>query len=91
MVKNYHLLTKKSIIYVANVGEDDLADIDNCELYNVVKDYASKEGNEVIPVSCEIESQLSELPKEDRALFLADLGIWTCTILAVGRIATLSL
>ena len=75
VVKNYHLLTKKSIIYVANVGEDDLVDIDNCELYNVVKDYATKEGNEVIPVSCEIESQLSELPKEERAEFLKDLGI----------------
>ena len=75
VVKNYHLLTKKSIIYVANVGEDDLVDIDNCELYNLVKDYATKEGKEVIPVSCEIESQLSELPKEERAEFLKDLGI----------------
>lgn len=75
VVKNYHLLTKKSIIYVANVSEEDLVDIDNCEFYNQVKDYASKEHNEVIPVSCEIESQLSELPKDERAEFLADLGI----------------
>ena len=75
VVKNYHLLTKKSIIYVANVSEEDLVDIDNCEFYNQVKEYAAKENNEVIPVSCEIESQLSELPKEERAEFLADLGI----------------
>ena len=75
IVKNYHLLTKKSIIYVANVGEEDLMDIDNCELYNLVKEYANKEGNEVIPVSCEIESQLSELPKEERSEFLKDLGM----------------
>ena len=75
VVKNYHLLTKKSIIYVANVGEEDLMDIDNCELYNKVKEYAEKEGNEVIPVSCEIESQLSELSKEEKAEFLKDLGI----------------
>lgn len=75
VVKNYHLLTKKSIIYVANVGEEDLMDIDNCELYNKVKEYASKEGNEVIPISCEIESQLSELPKEEKVEFLKDLGI----------------
>ena len=75
VVKNYHLLTKKPIIYVANVAEEDLMDIDSCEFYNQVKEYASKEGNEVIPVSCEIESQLSELPKEERAEFLKDLGI----------------
>ena len=75
VVKNYHLLTKKPIIYVANVGEDDLMDIDKCENYKLVKDYAAKENNEVIPVSCEIESQLSELPKEDRAEFLKELGI----------------
>ena len=75
VVKNYHLLTKKPIIYVANVGEEDLLDIDNCELYNLVKDYAHNEGNEVIPVSCEIESQLSELSKEEKVEFLKDLGI----------------
>ena len=75
VVKNYHLLTKKPIIYVANVAEEDLMDINSCEFYNQVKEYASKEGNEVIPVSCEIESQLSELPKEERAEFLKDLGI----------------
>ena len=75
VVKNYHLLTKKPIIYVSNVSEEDIADIDNCELYKVVKEYASKEGNEVIPVSCEIESQLSELSKEEKVEFLKDLGI----------------
>ena len=75
VVKNYHLLTKKSIIYVANVGEEDLMDLDNCKNYQLVKDYASKEGNEVIPVSCEIESQLSELSKEEKIEFLKDLGI----------------
>ena len=75
VAKNYHLLTKKPIIYVANVGEEDLMDIDNCENYLEVKEYADKENNGVIPVSCEIESQLSELSKEEKKEFLADLGI----------------
>ena len=75
VVKNYHLLTKKPIIYVANVGEEDLMDIDHCENYLKVKEYADKENNGVIPVSCEIESQLSELSKEEKKEFLADLGI----------------
>ena len=75
IVKNYHLLTKKPIIYVANVGEEDLADLDNCELLKQVQEYASKENSQVIPVSCEIESQISELPVEDRVMFLEELNI----------------
>ena len=73
--KSYHLLTKKPIIYVANVGEDDLSNLDNCKHYQSVVEYAKKEGSEVIPVSCEIESQISELPPEERTMFLEDLGI----------------
>ena len=73
--KSYHLLTKKPIIYVANVGEGDLKDLSGVALYQQVVEYASKEGNKVIPVSCEIESQISELPKEERQMFLEDLGI----------------
>ena len=72
---NYHLLTSKSIIYVANVGESDLADIDNCENYNKVKEYAAAEGNQVIPVCAGIEAELSELSKEEREMYLADLGV----------------
>ena len=72
---NYHLLTKKPIIYVANVSETDLLDLDNCPNYQAVVKYAHNEGNEVIPVSCEIESQISELPPEEKELFLADLHI----------------
>lgn len=72
---NFPLLTRKPIIYVANVNETDLKDIDNCKLYNEVKEYALKEGSQVIPVSCEIESELSELSPEEKELFLADLGV----------------
>ena len=75
LVKSFHLLTKKPIIYVANVSEDALMDLDNAELYQRVVAYAHKEGNEVIPVSCEIESQLSELPPEEREVFLSDLNV----------------
>ena len=72
---NYHLLTDKPIIYVANVGEDDLMDLDNCKYYQDVLDYASKEGNQVIPVSAQIESDLSELSEEERKEYLADLNV----------------
>ena len=72
---NYHLLTIKPIIYVANVGESDLLDIDNNENYLKVKEFAKKENSEVIPVSCEIESELSELSIEERNEYLNELGV----------------
>ena len=74
-VKSYHLLTKKPIIYVANVADDELSSLNDSVFYKQVVDYATKENNKVIPVSCEIESQLSELPPEERQMFLDDLGI----------------
>ncbi|MCH5179670.1 MAG: redox-regulated ATPase YchF [Erysipelotrichales bacterium] len=71
---NFGLLTLKPIIYVANVSESDYANVDACEYYQVVKEIASSEGAQAIPVSCEIESQLSELSKEEKEMFLTDLG-----------------
>ncbi len=72
---NYHLLTKKPIIYVANVSEADLNNLNGSAHFNNVVEYAKKEGSEVIPVSCEIESELSELTKEERTEYLTELGV----------------
>ena len=93
-VKNYHLLTKKPIIYVANVSEEDLMDLDNSENYQKVVKYAHEENNEVIPVSCEIESELSELAPEERDEYLKELNVTesglTKVIKATYRLLNLS-
>ncbi|MCR5505570.1 MAG: redox-regulated ATPase YchF [Bacilli bacterium] len=73
--KSYHLLTKKPIIYVANVGEDDLLDLSNSANYQKVMAYAHNEGNEVIPVSCEMESELSLLSPEEKKEFLESMNV----------------
>ena len=72
--KNYHLLTLKPIIYVANVSGDDYMDLDNCKYLSIVKEIAEKEKSQVIPISCEIEYELSSLPKEERVEFLQSMG-----------------
>ena len=93
-VKSYHLLTKKPIIYVANVSEEDLMDIENAENYQKVVKYAHEENNEVIPVSCEIESELSELAPEERDEYLKELNVTesglTKVIKATYRLLNLS-
>ena len=72
--KQYHLLTLKPIIYVANVSDSDYMDLENCKYLNIVKEIAKTEHSQVIPISCEIEYELSSLPNEERTEFLASLG-----------------
>ncbi len=60
------LLTTKPILYVANVSEDQLEDAENDELVKQVKEYASKERAEVIPLCVKIEEELSGLEDDDK-------------------------
>lgn len=75
LVKNFSLLTLKPMIYVANMSEDEIGNAENNEYYQKVKAYAEAENNLVIPISAKIEEELSEMDKEDKAIFLQDLGI----------------
>lgn len=73
-LRPFCFLTKKPIIYMANINEDELGKEDNSYVQKV-KDYAKEEGSEVIVVCAKIEEELSELSSEDKLLFLQDLGI----------------
>ena len=73
--KNFFLLTLKPIIYVANVGDEDYMDLDNCKYYLQVKQIAESQGAQCIPVSCEIEYQISQMEDpNDRREFLDSIG-----------------
>ena len=75
MVKNFSLLTLKPMIYVANMAEEEIGDPEANENYQKVKAYAEAENNLVIPISARIEEELSGMDKEDKDMFLQDLGI----------------
>lgn len=70
-----HLLTAKPVLYVANVGEDDILDIENNEYVTQVREYAENEQAEVIVVSAKIEEEIAELDDEEKQMFLEELGI----------------
>lgn len=72
-VKGLGLLTGKPIVYAANVSEDDLAS--GNQYVEQVRQIAASENAQVIIVSAQVESELIELPEEDRADFLASLGV----------------
>ena len=75
IVKQYTLLIMKPLIYVANLGEEDLEDPTTNPYYVQLKDYAKEEGCDVVPICAKIESELVGLDKEDKEMFLQDLGI----------------
>ena len=75
LVKDMFLLTTKPILYVANVSEEQLEDAENDRLVKQVKEYASKEKAEVIPLCVKIEEELSGLEENDKKEMLEALGL----------------
>ena len=70
------LLTNKPIIYAANMSEDDFANgIDNNAGYQAVKKIAESEGAGVLPICAQIEADIVEMDKEEKELFLSDMGL----------------
>lgn len=74
ILKNFNFLTKKPIIYVANVDEDSIVVGDN-NYSLAVKDYAEAEGSGVIVMSCKLEADLAGLENTEREEFLKSVGI----------------
>lgn len=75
IVKMLHLLTIKPILYVANVGEDEIQHLDDNENLKAVQAYAAKEGSKVITVCAKVEAEIAELEGEEKEMFLEELGI----------------
>jgi hypothetical protein len=76
ILRSYNLLTSKPVLYLANVAEDDLPEGDNEHVRALrAAVEASGERAEIIPISSKIESELAELPPEERDEFLSSLGL----------------
>lgn len=74
-VKDLFLLTSKPIIYIANVEEDQLADVENDVNVNTVKEIAKEENTKCIPLCAKIEEELSSLDDTDKQEMLEALGL----------------
>lgn len=74
IIHEMHLLTIKPTLFVANVHEGGFEPESNAYL-KALKDLADKRGDQVVPISAKIEEELADLDDEERADFLADLGL----------------
>lgn len=73
------LLSRKKIIYAANIGENEISAINNIEetnpYYAGIKKLADAEGSEILPICASLEAEIMELPSEEKIEFMRDLGI----------------
>ncbi len=70
----YPFLTRKKVLYVCNVGENDVPALDN-KYVQRVREYAAKEGSRVVPICARIEEEISRLDEKDAKEFLESLGL----------------
>jgi GTP-binding protein YchF len=73
LLKSFSFLTAKPVLYVANIGEDQIGK-ETPEL-QALRQEASAEHAEVIALSARLEAELRELPDEEAAVFLDDAGL----------------
>ncbi len=67
------LLTAKPVLYVANVDEAGLSEEN--QFVKQVKEIAAAEGAKVVIICGDVESEIAELPTDERAEYLKGMGL----------------
>ena len=73
LIKGFHLLTSKPVMYIANVSEEGF---ENNPYLDIVREIAAAEGAVVVPVCNKIEAEIAELDdEEEKTMFLESMGM----------------
>jgi GTP-binding protein YchF len=75
LIHDFHLITAKKVMYVANVDDSDIGNAEPNEHVKKLMDYAKIEGSPVVQICGKIESEIAELPEEEKAAFLQEMGM----------------
>lgn len=73
-VDGQFLLSAKPIIYCANISENDIG-VSHNDYVDAVREYAKLDGAAVIDICAKVECEIAQLPKPERAEYLAALGL----------------
>ncbi len=73
MVEGFFLITSKPVIYCANIGENDIGSEN--PYVDRVKQFAESEKSEFMEICAKVEEEIAQLPKEERAIFLEEMGL----------------
>lgn len=72
LIKPMCLITAKPAMYVANVSDNGFT---NNPLLDQLTEYAAKQNAPIVAICAAIESEIADLEDEDKAAFLADMGM----------------
>lgn len=72
MQSTYQFLTGKPLLYVANVGENELS---GNPLVQPLVEYGKQEGAEIVVLSAKIEAEIAQLDENERKEFLISVGL----------------
>ena len=70
------LLTAKPVIFAANMSEDDFSNgIESNERLARVREIAAEQHAGVLPICAELEAEIVEMDKDEKEMFLSELGL----------------
>jgi GTP-binding protein YchF len=72
LIRPFCLITAKPAMFVANVAENGFTDNPHLER---LKAYAQTQGAPVVAICAAIEAEIADMPDDDKAVFLADMGM----------------
>ena len=93
LLRQSQLLSTKPVIYAGNVTEADLANPEGNPHFKRLRERAAEEGRIAVPISAQIEAELTQLEGEEKADYLQSLGVTSSGVdnLIQAAFATLSL
>ncbi len=75
VIRELFLLTDKPVLYVANIGEQQIGQDEGDRYVQAVREMAAKEKAEVVVLAAAMESEIQQLPEEERPGFLESAGL----------------
>ena len=73
-MENLQLLTFKPVIYVVNIGEEEIAE-EEAEPAKAVRAFAKAEGAPVISICASLEGELEEMPVDEKLFYMEEYGL----------------
>jgi GTP-binding protein YchF len=75
LIHDFHLITAKKVMYIANVDDKDIGSAEPNEFVKKVIEHAKKEKSPVVQICGKIESEIAELADEEKMAFLQEMGM----------------
>ena len=75
LIHDFHLITAKKVMYVANVDDKDIGASEPNEYVKKLLEYSKKEKSPVVQICGKIESEIAELAEEEKVSFLKEMGM----------------